>query len=192
MSHASTIQLIQNPDISFVQFTGSVNGGQSIISALNGRFVSIGLDLGGCDAAYVRSDADLPGTARDLVNGAFFNSGQCCCGIQRIFVQSEVYDVFVDMFVMETLDQFGKIGGPMNPETTLGPLVKTSAADELRALVEQDSKRIVVNWFKLFSLIPTPHLHTHIYIYLFFVWLLLCSSMRCQKPASLPRIVCTV
>ena len=85
------------------------------------------------DPAYVRPDCDFAYTVSELVDGAFFNSGQSCCGIERIYVHADIYDKFVTQFVEETKQY--KLGDPLNPETTLGPCVKTSAAEWVRELI---------------------------------------------------------
>ncbi|MCK5623688.1 MAG: aldehyde dehydrogenase family protein, partial [Alphaproteobacteria bacterium] len=86
MSHASTEKLIQDERVDYLAFTGSVPGGHAISQALAGRFIGAGMELGGKDPAYVRADADLAFAVENLVDGAFFNSGQSCCGIERIYV----------------------------------------------------------------------------------------------------------
>jgi acyl-CoA reductase-like NAD-dependent aldehyde dehydrogenase len=58
-----------------------------------------GLELGGKDPAYVRHDVDIDYAAEQLVDGSFFNSGQCCCAIERIYVHEKVYDQFLQKFV---------------------------------------------------------------------------------------------
>lgn len=83
MSHlfereATCAQAIRHPDVAYVSFTGSVSGGHSIYQAASQRFIDAGLELGGCDAAYVRADADLDQAADGLVDGAFYNAGQAC------------------------------------------------------------------------------------------------------------------
>ena len=112
-------------------FTGSVPGGRSVEQSSAGRFINMGLELGGKDPAYVRHDANLDHAIETTVDGAFFNSGQSCCGIERIYVQRSVYEPFVEGFV--DLVRRYKLGRPDDPETTLGPLVKASAADFVRA-----------------------------------------------------------
>jgi acyl-CoA reductase-like NAD-dependent aldehyde dehydrogenase len=98
MSHELTEKMIVDPRISFVNFTGSVSGGRAIQRAASGRFISTGLELGGKDPAYVRLDANLANAAENLVDGAFFNTGQCCCGIKRIYVHESVYEEFLEKF----------------------------------------------------------------------------------------------
>jgi acyl-CoA reductase-like NAD-dependent aldehyde dehydrogenase len=86
MGHEDVSRLLASGSVDHVNFTGSVRGGKDIERAAAGSFASIGLELGGKDPAYVRADADLAYAVENLVDGAFFNSGQCCCGIERIYV----------------------------------------------------------------------------------------------------------
>ncbi|MDH3671001.1 MAG: aldehyde dehydrogenase family protein [Gammaproteobacteria bacterium] len=130
LDHASTEQAIKDPRIDFVAFTGSVGGGHSIQQAASSRFVGTGLELGGKDPAYVRSDVNLTHAIENTVDGAFFNSGQSCCAIERIYVHEKLYDSFVEGFV--DLTKQYRLGNPLEPETNLGPLVRTSAADFVR------------------------------------------------------------
>jgi len=130
LNHADTERVIQAPEIDFVAFTGSVPGGAMVERVAAGRFIGVGLELGGKDPAYVRPDADVGYAAESLVDGAFFNSGQSCCGIERIYVHGDVYDEFVEIARQTTLGY--KLGNPTDPETTIGPLVRASAADFVR------------------------------------------------------------
>ena len=135
LSREQTTRLIAAPEISAVSFTGSVPGGVEMEKAASGRFIGVGLELGGKDPAYVRPDADLDHTVENLVDGSFFNSGQSCCGIERIYVHDEVYDPFVDAFVELTRKYV--LGNPLDPETTLGPMVRASAADWVRSQIAE-------------------------------------------------------
>ncbi|KAF9434202.1 hypothetical protein BGZ76_008413 [Entomortierella beljakovae] len=135
MSHADTESLVANPLVNYVNFTGSVDGGHQIQKAASSKFIATGLELGGKDPAYVRSDCDLKYTVETLVDGSFFNSGQCCCAIERIYVHEDIYDEFVKEFVKETKNYV--LGDPLNPETTLGPMVKAKAADFVRGQVAE-------------------------------------------------------
>ena len=130
LSHADTATVIEDQRISYVAFTGSVSGGYQIQKVAAKRFIDVGLELGGKDPAYVRSDVDLDYAVENLVDGAFFNSGQSCCGIERIYVHESVYDKFVEGFV--ELTKKYKLGNPLDPETTLGPVAKRSGADLVR------------------------------------------------------------
>lgn len=129
-THDGTRSIIQSERIDFVAFTGSVPGGRSIEQSAAGRFINVGLELGGKDPAYIRDDADLEHAIDTTVDGAFFNSGQSCCGIERIYAHRSVYAQFVDGFC-ELVSNY-KLDRPDDPATTLGPLVKASAADFVR------------------------------------------------------------
>jgi acyl-CoA reductase-like NAD-dependent aldehyde dehydrogenase len=130
LSHADTERVIRDSRVDFVAFTGSVAGGHAVQRAAADRFIGTGLELGGCDPAYVRHDADLAHAVENLVDGAYFNSGQSCCGIQRVYVHEKLYDAFVEGWV--ELTRKYALGNPLDPQTTLGPVVRTAAADEIR------------------------------------------------------------
>ena len=130
LNHADTERVIQAPEVNFVAFTGSVPGGAMVERVAAGRFIGVGLELGGKDPAYVRPDANVRYAAEGLIDGAFFNSGQSCCGIERIYVHGDVYEDFIEIARQTTLDY--KLGNPTDPETTIGPLVRASAADFVR------------------------------------------------------------
>ena len=133
LSHQDTQALIKQPAIDYVAFTGSVAGGTMVEQAASGRFIGVGLELGGKDPAYVRCDADIDHAVATCIDGAFFNSGQSCCGIERIYVASEVFDEFVTKAT--ALINTYQLGRSDDPLTTLGPMVKTSAADFVRGQV---------------------------------------------------------
>ncbi len=137
LSHEQTARLLSTGSVDRVNFTGSVEAGRSIERSLAGTFAGCGLELGGKDPAYVLEDADLPHAVENLVDGAFFNSGQSCCGIERIYVASGIYDAFVEQAV--ELTRTYVLGDPLNPETTLGPMVKTQAADFVRDQIREAS-----------------------------------------------------
>jgi acyl-CoA reductase-like NAD-dependent aldehyde dehydrogenase len=135
LSHGETEALIRAPTINHVAFTGSVPGGAMVERAAAGRFISVGLELGGKDPAYVRADADLAHAVETAIDGAFFNSGQSCCGIERIYVHESLYDAFVEQAV--ALVRQYKLGRSDDPQTTLGPLVRADAADFVRAQIAE-------------------------------------------------------
>ncbi len=135
LQHADTEGVIRDPQVQQVCFTGSVAGGAMVERAAAGRFIGLGLELGGKDPAYVRADADLDHAVETTIDGAFFNSGQSCCGIERLYVHESVYDRFVEQSV--ALVRQYRLGRPDDPETTLGPLVRTSAAEFVRAQVAE-------------------------------------------------------
>ncbi|SFR46107.1 aldehyde dehydrogenase family protein [Litoreibacter janthinus] len=135
VDHDTTSQLIGSRRFDFVNFTGSVGGGQAIERAAAGTFTGIGLELGGKDPGYVMEDADLDAAVDTLIDGAMFNSGQCCCGIERIYVVEALYDQFVEKAV--AIVKGYKLGDPLDPETTLGPMAHTRFADEVRKQISE-------------------------------------------------------
>lgn len=132
-SHSHVEKMIGDSRINFVVFTGSVNGGAAMERAAVGRFIGVGTELGGKDPSYVRADANLELAIAENVDGAFFNSGQSCCGIERIYVHQSVYKDFVDGFVDLTRQYV--LGHPLDADTTIGPMVNTAAAEFVRAQV---------------------------------------------------------
>ena len=96
LTHSQTSGLLAGGDIDQVNFTGSVPAGRSIEQAAAGTFAGVGLELGGKDPAYVRRDANLAHAIENIVDGAFFNSGQSCCGIERVYVHRSLFADFVD------------------------------------------------------------------------------------------------
>ena len=133
MSHDQTSALLRAGLVDQVNFTGSVDGGKQIERAAAGSFSGIGLELGGKDPAYVRSDANLAHAIENVVDGAFFNSGQSCCGIERVYVERSIYDEFIEGAVALTEEYV--LGSPLDPATTLGPMVRVGAAKEVRAQI---------------------------------------------------------
>lgn len=131
LDHDQVAEVIKDPRIAFVAFTGSVAGGHAVQHAASERFIATGLELGGKDPAYVRPDANLAAAIENLVDGAMFNSGQSCCAVERIYVHRDVYEQFVAGAV-ELTKQY-KLGNPLDPATTLGPMVRADAADKARA-----------------------------------------------------------
>ncbi len=130
LSHQQAAKLIQNEVVQYVTFTGSVAGGRHIQAAAVDRFIPVGLELGGKDPAYVRSDAQLEYAVDNLVDGAFFNSGQSCCGIERIYVHAQCFDKFVELYV-DKVNQY-TLGHPLHDGVNLGPMVSVAAANAAR------------------------------------------------------------
>jgi acyl-CoA reductase-like NAD-dependent aldehyde dehydrogenase len=130
LDHKQTAEIIADGHADMVCFTGSVAGGKAMEEASAGRFINVGLELGGKDPAYVRPDANMAHAIENLVDGAFFNSGQSCCGIERIYVHTKVWDDFLDGFV--DLTKKYVLGSPLDQETTLGPMVRAEAAAFVR------------------------------------------------------------
>ena len=139
LSHAQTEKLIGSGRIDHINFTGSVAGGRAIEHAAAGTFASIGLELGGKDPAYVRADAKLDHAIENLVDGAFYNSGQSCCGVERIYVDAAVHDDFVAGFA--DLTRKYVVGNPLDQTTTLGPMARGSFADMVRGQIAEARRK---------------------------------------------------
>ncbi len=135
LDHDDTARLVRAPEVGFVAFTGSVPGGRIVEQAAAGLFKGMGLELGGKDPAYVRADADLDHAIAGVIDGAYFNSGQSCCGIERIYVHRDIYDAFVEGAVALVNDY--RLGPPQEEATTLGPLVRAEAADFVRGQIAE-------------------------------------------------------
>ncbi len=135
LTHDDTAKVIGAPEVAYVNFTGSVAGGHAVQQAALGKFMGLGLELGGKDPAYVRADAKLDHAIENLVDGAMFNSGQCCCAIERIYVHESLYGKFVEGFV--DLTRKYHLGNPLDKATNLGPMVRTSAAEFVRGQIAE-------------------------------------------------------
>jgi acyl-CoA reductase-like NAD-dependent aldehyde dehydrogenase len=144
-SHDGVARMIGDRRIAFVSFTGSVAGGHAVQQAASTRFIAANLELGGKDPGYVRPDAPLESTIEDLVDGAYFNAGQSCCAVERIYVHQDIYRDFVDGFVALTRQY--RLGNPLMPDTNLGPMVHTAAAafvrDQVREAEQQGARRLI-------------------------------------------------
>jgi acyl-CoA reductase-like NAD-dependent aldehyde dehydrogenase len=139
LGHADTTKLINSGVVNQVCFTGSVEAGRAIEHAAAGTFAAVGLELGGKDPAYVRGDANLDDAIENLVDGAFFNSGQSCCGIERIYVHADIYDRFRDGFV--ALSEQYILGDPLDANTTLGPMAQPRLAATVREHIADATHR---------------------------------------------------
>ncbi len=135
LDHALTAELINQRAFGFVNFTGSVAGGQSMEQAAAGTFTQLGLELGGKDPGYVMEDANLPAAVDTLIDGAMFNAGQCCCGIERIYVVESLFDDFVEQAVSIVSDY--QLGNPLEESTTLGPMAHARFAQHVREQTQQ-------------------------------------------------------
>ncbi|HEX8062216.1 MAG TPA: aldehyde dehydrogenase family protein [Allosphingosinicella sp.] len=133
LSHEQTAKLLASGGVDHATFTGSVGGGRAVERAAAGSFTTLTLELGGKDPAYVREDADVGGAVQGLVDGCFYNSGQSCCGVERIYVHEAVWKPFLDAFV-ETASRY-RLGDPLDPETSLGPMASAKGAASVREQV---------------------------------------------------------
>ncbi|MFG6581672.1 aldehyde dehydrogenase family protein [Sulfitobacter sp. 1A12779] len=135
LSHDTTSALIADNAFDFVNFTGSVGGGQAMERAAAGTFTGVATELGGKDPAYVRADANLDAAVDGVMDGAMFNAGQCCCGIERIYVHESLYDAFVEKAVAWVNNL--NLGNPLDQATTLGPMANVRFANEVRAQIDE-------------------------------------------------------
>jgi acyl-CoA reductase-like NAD-dependent aldehyde dehydrogenase len=135
LDHDTTAAMIGERRFDFVNFTGSVKGGQAMERAAAGTFTPVATELGGKDPGYVRADADLDAAVNGLMDGAIFNAGQCCCGIERIYVHESLYDAYVEKAVAWVMEQ--KLGNPLDEATTLGPMANVRFAAEVRAQIAE-------------------------------------------------------
>lgn len=135
LDHDTTSALIAERQFGFVNFTGSVGGGKAMEVAAAGTFTPVATELGGKDPGYVRADADVDAAVDGLMDGAMFNAGQCCCGIERIYVHESLYDAFVEKAVawVNAL----KLGNPLEADTDIGPMANVRFAAEVRAQISE-------------------------------------------------------
>ena len=156
LNHEDSLKVVSDKRINFVSFTGSVKAGYDVQKATHTKFIDMALELGGKDPAYARHDCDLEKTVENLVDGSFFNSGQSCCGIERIYVDEKIYNNFIELFISKTYNY--KLGNPLKKETNLGPVVKLSAAD---FIIKQMSRAIGKGAKKMIDekkfIFPTEH-----------------------------------
>lgn len=135
LDHATTEAMIAARSFGFVNFTGSVSGGVAIERAAAGTFTATGLELGGKDPGYVRADADLDAAVDSLMDGAMYNAGQCCCGIERIYVHESLYGAFVEKAVAWVKGL--TLGNPFDAATTLGPMANKRFAAVVRGQIAE-------------------------------------------------------
>ncbi len=168
LDHATTAQLVAHDSVNFVSFTGSVAGGESIEKSVAGYFKGLALELGGKDPAYIREDANLAHAIENVLDGAFFNSGQSCCGIERVYVHESLYERFVQGAINQIYEY--KLGNPLDESTTLGPMISGKAAirvrEQIQNAVAQGAQACVDTGYferdELGSMYVAPQLLTHV------------------------------
>jgi acyl-CoA reductase-like NAD-dependent aldehyde dehydrogenase len=146
LSHETTEALINSGMIDYVSFTGSVSGGYKIQKTASNHFINVGLELGGKDPAYVREDAELANTIENIMDGVFYNGGQSCCSVERIYVHSSLYEVFLNGAInwMENLI----INDPLDSKTTMGPMAQKSGISLInKQLDEAKFKNAILHTF---------------------------------------------
>lgn len=135
LGHEATGGLLAAGLVDHATFTGSVAGGRAIEKAAAGSFTTLTLELGGKDPAYVRADADLAAAIEGIADGAFYNSGQSCCGVERVYVDEALWDPFLEGLV-EAARAY-RLGDPLDPATTLGPMATAGGAARARRQVAE-------------------------------------------------------
>ncbi|MCA9690329.1 MAG: aldehyde dehydrogenase family protein [Myxococcales bacterium] len=136
LDHAGVNGLLDSKRLGYLSFTGSVGGGREVYKAVAARdFIGVGMELGGKDPAYVCADAEVQASAAGIADGAFFNAGQSCCAVERVYVHADVYDAFLEAMVAEV--HALRVGDPRVVGTTMGPVVNEAAARHTRAQTEQ-------------------------------------------------------
>ena len=131
--------IIDDPRVAHVAFTGSVPTGRAVYLRAAERLLDVGLELGGKDPAYVAADADLETAVAGVVDGACYNAGQSCCGVERVYVHRQVYAEFVDR-AREVVGSY-VMGDPLDEATTLGPMAMADSLDTLEGQVADARER---------------------------------------------------
>jgi acyl-CoA reductase-like NAD-dependent aldehyde dehydrogenase len=134
VGHATVSRLIEKRAVDFVSFTGSVEGGREVYRQASGQLLDMGLELGGKDPALVCADANFDFAVANLVDGAFYNAGQSCCAVERIYVMRPLFSKFVDAYVAE-VEKY-TVGNPEDSGTGIGPLAQRKAVDFIESQIK--------------------------------------------------------
>jgi acyl-CoA reductase-like NAD-dependent aldehyde dehydrogenase len=135
---ATGAALLRQP-VDGVFFTGSYATGAKIAAAAGKRMIKVQLELGGKDPIYVCDDVDVKATAAAVADGAFYNSGQSCCSVERIYVHESIHDAFVAAFVAEV--KGFPMGDPMDEATYIGAIARRPQIAVLQAQVADAKKK---------------------------------------------------
>jgi len=140
VDHALAGEVLGSGRIAHVGFTGSVGGGKTVLArATAGQLTRTGLELGGKDAAIVLDDADFDFAVENVADGAFYNAGQSCCAVERVYVARPIYDRFVEALVTEVKKL--RLGSPLDAGVTLGPVVDAAARARIDAQADEARQR---------------------------------------------------
>lgn len=139
VDHDTVTRLIARRAVDFISFTGSVEGGREVYREASAQLLDMGLELGGKDPALVCEDASFDFAVANLVDGAFYNAGQSCCAVERIYVARPLFDRFVEAYVAEVRKY--TVGDPENPATGIGPLAQRKALNFLEQQVDEAVQR---------------------------------------------------
>jgi len=146
MEHQTTEQVIQSGLIHHLAFTGSVTGGRRVKTSVGSQFIETGLELGGKDPAYIREDANVDKVIPAVMDGVFYNAGQSCCAVERIYVHHTLFDTFLSRAIqyMNALN----IGNPMEETTDLGPMAQLSGVETAIAQInDAETKGADVHYY---------------------------------------------
>jgi acyl-CoA reductase-like NAD-dependent aldehyde dehydrogenase len=163
---ATGAALLRQP-VDGVFFTGSYATGRKIAALAGRRMIKVQLELGGKDPIYVCDDVDVKAAAAAVADGAFYNTGQSCCSVERVYINASVHDAFIDAFVAEV--KGFRVGDPADEGTYIGPLTRRAQIAVLRQQVAE-AKRLGAklltggspiagrgNWFQPTVLVDVDH-----------------------------------
>jgi len=125
--------LVRHPGVSKITFTGSAAVGRQITATAGIKKVT--LELGNTSPVIVAPDADLEYAARRLAVGAYYNSGQVCISVQRIYGQGAAYEPFVEKFVAASERMI--VGDPLDERVDVGPMISLAEAERAESWVEE-------------------------------------------------------
>ena len=130
--------LLRQP-VDGVFFTGSYATGAKIAASTGRRMIKTQLELGGKDPIYVCEDVDVKAAAAGIADGVFYNTGQSCCSVERIYVHASTYDAFVAAFVAEV--KTFRMGDPMDEATYIGAITRRPQLEVLKKQVADARKK---------------------------------------------------
>src|SRR5215469_1766083 len=136
---AATGSALLRQPVDGVFFTGSYATGAKVGAAGGRKMIKVQLELGGKDPVYVCDDVDIATAAASIADGAFYNTGQSCCSVERIYVHEKVHDAFVAAFVAEVKGY--KTGDPLDEATYIGPITRRPQIDVLKRQVADARKK---------------------------------------------------
>ena len=128
-------EVVRNPGVRAISFTGSVEVGKSVRDEATVRDCRVQLELGGHNPLVVMADAELDRAVEAAYAGAFWSAGQKCTATRRIFVQDGAYDAFREVLLARVVA--GKVGDPADPEVEVGPVVNEDALGNILAAIER-------------------------------------------------------
>jgi succinate-semialdehyde dehydrogenase / glutarate-semialdehyde dehydrogenase len=131
--------LLQNPKVNRVAFTGQSKTGQHVMQVAGSQMKRITLELGGSDPMIVCEDADIDKALTGASVGRFYNCGQACLAVKRLYVVESIYDQFVEKLVGKV--QRLKIGNGLEKETRLGPMHTKAQREQIESQIADAVKR---------------------------------------------------